>query len=104
MGFETLMIEEKEKEGVGDLVRPKFVPTLHIGLKIGKVQNIDTSSTCFTFFMYNPLKDIHDETHDFFQTSPNIALFWIFLEHCTTHHLVFRSLPLAITLHHLKQL
>ena len=40
MGFETLMIEEEEKEGVGDLVRPKFVPTLHIGLKIGKVQNI----------------------------------------------------------------
>ena len=47
MGFEPLMIEEEEKEGVGDLVRPKFVPTLHIGLKIGKVQNIDTSSTCF---------------------------------------------------------
>ena len=95
------MIEEEEKEGVGGggaLVRPKFVPTLHIGLKIGKVQ---TSST---FFMYNPLKDIHDETHEIFQTSPNIALFGIFLEHCTTHHLVFRSLPLAITLHHLKQL
>ena len=42
MGFETLMIEEEEKEGVGGgaLVRPKFVPTLHIGLKIVKVQNI----------------------------------------------------------------
>ena len=58
MGFETLMIEEEKKEDVGGggaLVRPKFVPTLHIGLNIGKVQ---TSSTCFTFFMYNPLKDI----------------------------------------------
>ena len=28
-GFETLMIEEKEGVG-GALVRPKFVPTLHI--------------------------------------------------------------------------
>ena len=36
-GFETLMIEEKEGVGGGALVRPKFVPTLHIGLKFGKV-------------------------------------------------------------------
>ena len=78
-GFETLMIEEKEKEGVGGaLVRPKFVPTLHIGLKFGKVPcilvlgmtplTILFQSTCFTVVTYKRLV-----------TSPNIALFVVFL-------------------------
>ena len=45
-GFETLMIEEKEGVG-GALVRPKFVPTLHIGLKFGKVSYMLVLGTIF---------------------------------------------------------
>ena len=47
-GFETLMIEEKEGVGGGGaLVRPKFVPTLHIGLKFGKVSYMLVLGTIF---------------------------------------------------------
>ena len=79
MGFETLMIEEEKKEGVGGdgaLVRPKFVPTLHIGLKIGKVQNI--VHLFYLLYVQSPLKT-YTMIHMISSKPPQILhFFWIF--------------------------
>ena len=105
LGFETLMIEEKEGVGGGGaLVRPKFVPTLtqlhREGLKIGKMVLLLLVQELI--FLYKKIISASGKT----VRPPQIycTFFWILRAHCATHHLVCRSLPLAITLHHLKQL